>query len=142
MAPAPHETLVGVPSSGPARTMSLIPTRPPGRSTRAISANVASLSPDRTMTQFEMTTSTDASSSGICSMRAVEELDVRRAGLGGVAAGQLEHLDGGVEPVGEPGRADPAGRQQHVDAAAGAEVQHGLAGLQVGDGDRVAAARG
>ena len=142
MAPAPHETLVGVPSSGPARTMSLIPTRPPGRRTRAISANVASLSPDRTMTQFEMTTSTEASVERDLLDRAVEELDVGRAGLGGVAAGQLEHLDGGVEPVGEPGRADPAGRQQHVDAAAGAEVQHGLAGMQVGDGDRVAAARG
>ena len=140
MAPAPHETLVGVPSSGPARTMSLIPTRPPGRRTRAISANVASLSPDRTMTQFEMTTSTEASSSGICSMVPWRNSTLRRTGLGGVAAGEVEHLDGGVEPVGEAGRADPPGRQQHVDAAAGAEVQHGVAGLQVGDGDRVAAA--
>ena len=61
-------TVVGVPSSGWARTMSLIPTRPPGRRTRAISANVASLSPDSTMTQLEMTTSTDASGSGIASM--------------------------------------------------------------------------
>ena len=91
------------------------------------------------MTQLEMTTSTEASSSGICFDAAVEELDVRRPGLGGVAAGQLEHLDGGVESVGEAGRADPTGRQQHVDAAARAEVQHGVTGLQVGDGDRVAA---
>ena len=92
------------------------------------------------MTQFEMTTSTDASAERDLLDRAVEELDVARAGVGCVAAGELEHLDGGVEPVGETGRADPAGRQEHVDPAAGAEVQHDLARMEVGDGDRVAAA--
>ena len=71
--------------------------------------------------------------------RAVQELDVGRPGLGGVAARQLEHLDGGIEPVGEPARADPAGRQQHVDPAARAEVQHDLARMEIGHGDRVAA---
>ena len=73
-------------------------------------------------------------------MSAFEELDVGGAGLGGVAAGEVEHLGGHVEPVDVAGRADPLGRQQHVDAAAGAEVEHGLAGVEVGDGGRVAAA--
>ena len=85
-------------------------------------------------------TSTEASGSGIVLDAAVEELDVGGAGLGGVAAGEVEHLVGHVEPVGEAGRADPLGGQQHVDAAARAEVEHGLAGVEVGDGGRVAAA--
>ena len=61
------------------------------------------------------------------------------AGLGGVAAGQVEHLGGEVDPVRLAGWADPAGRQQHVDAATRSQVQHHLPGMEVGDGDRVAA---
>ena len=41
---------------------------PPGRSTRAISANTRSFSGDRLITQLEMTQSTEASSTGSCSM--------------------------------------------------------------------------
>ena len=94
------------------------------------------------MTQFEMTTSTLASGSGTSSIVPWRNSTFVDAGVGGVATGEVDHLDGGVEPVGEPARADPAGRQQHVDAAAGAEVQHHVAGTEVGDGDRVAASRG
>ena len=72
---------------------------------------------------------------------AAEPLDVGDAGLGLVAAGEVEHLVGHVQPVGQAGRADAAGGEQHVDPAAGAEVKHGLAVVQLGDRDRVAAAQ-
>ena len=42
--------------------------RPPGRSTRAASARTLRLSPARLITQLEITTSTEASGSGISSM--------------------------------------------------------------------------
>jgi hypothetical protein len=70
---------------------------------------------------------------------ALEELDVRRARGMGVAAGQLDRLDVGVHAVDVAGGSDPARRQQGVEAASGAEVEHCLAGLELGDGDRVAA---
>jgi hypothetical protein len=38
--------------------------RPPGLSTRAISASTAALSVERLMTQFEITTSTESAGSG------------------------------------------------------------------------------
>ena len=50
-------------------TTSLMPTRPPGRSTRATSARTAALSVERLTTQLLMTTSTEASPSGIDSIR-------------------------------------------------------------------------
>ena len=71
---------------------------------------------------------------------AVEELDVVDAGLDGVAASQFDHLGGGVEAVDEAGRSDSACGQQHVEAAARAEVEHGVAFVELGDGGRVAAA--
>jgi hypothetical protein len=48
--------------------MSLMPMRPPGRTTRAISVSTAALSVERLMTQLDMTTSTLLAGSGICSM--------------------------------------------------------------------------
>ena len=72
---------------------------------------------------------------------AAQPLDVGDAGLGLVAAREVEHLVGHVQPVGQARRADAAGGQQHVDPAAGAEVEHGLALVQLGDRDRVAAAQ-
>ena len=57
----------------------------------------------------------------------LQELDVVRARLLGVRAGELEHLVGHVEPVRLAGRADTAGGQQHVDAPARPEVEHRLA---------------
>ena len=49
-------------------TTSLIPTRPPGRSTRRISSNTFVLSADRLITQLEMITSTLPLGSGTSSM--------------------------------------------------------------------------
>ena len=117
-----------------------MPIRPPGLSTRAISVSTAGLSVERLITQFEMTTSTESAGSGICSISALEEVDVRDAGLARVLPREREHLVGHVEAVGGAGRADPLGREDHVDAAARAEVEHGLALAQVGDRGRVAAA--
>jgi hypothetical protein len=45
-----------------------MPMRPPGVSTRYISASTAGLSTDRLITQLEITTSTAASGSGTSSM--------------------------------------------------------------------------
>jgi len=72
--------------------------------------------------------------------RAVEELDVRRANSGGVTAGQLDHLDGGVDPVDVAGRPDPTSRQHHIEAAARAEVEHRVTLPQLGDRNGVAVA--
>ena len=49
-------------------TMSVMPIRPPGRRTRAISRKTERLSTARLMTQLLMTTSTDAAGSGIASI--------------------------------------------------------------------------
>ena len=69
-----------------------------------------------------------------------DELDVRRPGLGRVPLGQREHLVGHVEPDTLAGRADPLGREQHVDPAAGPQVEDALALAQLRDGGRIAAA--
>jgi hypothetical protein len=58
---------VAAPISGSAITSDTA-NRPPGRSTRAASRMTAGLSAERLMTQFEITTSTDASGSGSSSM--------------------------------------------------------------------------
>ena len=119
---------------------SLIPSRPPGRSTRNASASTRGLSADRLITQLEMTTSTCAVGQRDVLDVAVQELRVGHPGLGGVLAGQGDHVRGAVQAVGLSAGGDAAGGQQHVDPAARTEVQHGLSRAQLGDGDGVAAA--
>ena len=80
------------------------------------------LSVERLMTQLEITTSAWSSGSGISSMWSFQELNVLHPGLGLVHLGQLEHLVGHVEPVCLAARRDPLGREQHVYAAAAAQV--------------------
>ena len=58
--------------------MSLIPIRPPGLSTRAISVSTAALSIERLITQFEITTSTESGGQRDLLDHALEEVDVRR----------------------------------------------------------------
>ena len=70
---------------------------------------------------------------------ALQELDVRRAGLVAVLDRQSEHLLGHIEPVHLASRSDALGREQHVDTAARPEVEHGLAGMKVCDSRGVAA---
>ncbi|GAA1388268.1 hypothetical protein GCM10009613_25320 [Pseudonocardia kongjuensis] len=67
------------------------------------------------------------------------ELDVGRTDLGGVRAAQVDHVGARVDAIDVPARPDPAGREQHVQAAAGAEVEHRVAGVQLGHRDRVTA---
>ena len=97
------------------------------------------MSPDRLITQFEITTSTASSGQRDRLDRPLQELDVLDARLPLVVAGELEHLVGHVEAEGLAGRADAARGQEHVDPAAGAEVEHGLSRVQIGDRRWVAA---
>ncbi len=92
------------------------------------------------MTQLEMITSTESSGSGMFSIVPLRNSTFSTPASRLVGAGELEHLVGHVEAVGLAGRADAPGREQHVDAAAGAEVEHGLALVELGDRGRVAAA--
>ena len=84
--------------------MSVMPTRPPGRRTRAISAKTAGLSAARLTTQLLMTTSIEFGGQRDGLDVALEELDIGRAGLGDVALGEGEHLVGHVEAEGATGR--------------------------------------
>ena len=81
------------------------------------------------MTQFEMMTSTELSGSGICSISPFRNSTLATTGLPLIVPGQREHVVGHVETVGLARRADAARREQHVDAAAGAEIEHDLARL-------------
>ena len=105
----------------------------PRRSTTRLSAA-------RLITQLEMTTSTDASGERDLLEVALDELDVLDARRGRVGAGEREHLVGHVEPDRAAAGGDAPGADEHVRARAGAEVEHRLAGVQVGDGGRDAAA--
>src|SRR6185436_14629246 len=69
-----HSSMLRRISSGtePRTTTSDTAKRPPGLSTRNASASTRSLSPERLITQLEMITSTDASGSGIASIRPPE----------------------------------------------------------------------
>ena len=121
--------------------MSEMPRRPPGRSTRKLSAKTAGRSVDRLITQLEMITSTELSGSGIASI-----WPRRNSTFSAPAARALARARSSISsvmsrPYALPGRADPAGRQQHVDAAARAQVQHRLTRPQVRHRDRVAAAQ-
>ena len=80
--------------------------RPPGRRTRAASRSTCGLSPDRLMTQFEMTTSTDSSGSGIASISPLRNSTFSAPALRAFARASAEHLVGHVESVGLAGRSD------------------------------------
>ena len=92
------------------------------------------------MTQLEMITSTESSASGMSSIVPLTNSTFSTPASRWLRAGELEHLVGHVEAVGLAGRADAPGGEQDVDAAAGAEVEDGLALVQLGDRGRVAAA--
>jgi hypothetical protein len=85
------------------------------------------------ITQLEMTTSTVLSGRGMLSM-AFQEFDVLRAGLALVFVGQREHFVGHVEAVGFAGWPHAPGGEQHVDAAARAQIKHSFAGAQLREG--------
>src|SRR5215468_3883733 len=72
---------------------------------------------------------------------ALEELRVLDARLALVVAGEGEHLVRHVESVGFAGGPDAPGGEKHVDAAPRAQIQHGLAGLELGERRGIAAAK-
>ena len=105
----------------------------PRRSTRSLSA-------ERLITQLEMMTSTEPSGSGMASISPLRNSTLSTSGLALVLAREGQHLVGHVEAIGLAARPDPPGRQQHVDPAAGAEVEHRLAGAELGQRRGIAAA--
>ena len=113
-------------------TTSETPRRPPGLRTRAISRQdgclvggevdhaVRNHDVDRTCRQRDRFD------------RALEKDRVGRRRLRGVVSSEREHLVGHVEPVGVTRRADAFGGEDHVDSAAGAEVEHRFAFIDLG----------
>jgi hypothetical protein len=73
---------------------------------------------------------------------ALQELDVRRSGLLLVLSGKREHFVGHVQTVGLAGRAHALCRQENVDSASRAQVEHRLAGSEMSKGGRVPASQG
>ena len=129
-------------SSGESRssaTTSLTPTRPPGLSTRAISRSTCALV-GREVDDAVRDHDVDAlgRQRHVLDL-AAQEVDVGGSRLGLVALGEREHLLRHVEPVDDARGADAARGEQHVDAAARAEVEHRLSLPQLGDGGGVAA---
>ena len=70
---------------------------------------------------------------------ALQERHVLEAALALVLLGDGEHLVGHVEAERSSGGSDAARGQQHVDAAAGAQVEDGFTRLQLGECGRIAA---
>ena len=102
----------------------------------------AACRPERLITQLEMTTSTDVVGERHLLDVALEELDVLDAGLARRCARARSSISSVMSspmalPVGPTRRAE----MQHVDAAARAEVEHGLALVQIGDRGRVRRSR-
>jgi len=71
---------------------------------------------------------------------ALEKLDVGRARLALIVAGQRQHLVGHVEAIGLALRADAARDSSTSMPPPEAEIEHGFARLQLGERGRVAAA--
>ena len=128
-------------AGSPARTTtSDTANRPPGFSTRNASASTRALSPERLITQFEMITSTVFDGSGIASMWPLRNSTLFAPARCLVLEREREHLVGHVEAVRLAGRSDAPCREQHVDAAARAEVEDRLPFGELGERGRVAAA--
>ena len=98
------------------------------------------MSAERLITQLEMMTSTELSGSGMFSISPLRNSTFSMPALALVFIGESEHLVGHVEAVGFASGADAACGKKHVDAAAGAEVEHGFAGVELRKRGWVAAA--
>ena len=69
------------------------------------------------------------------------KLDIAGANLGRVFASLFQHLMRHVDADYLAGLADLAGCEKAIEAGAAAEINHGLARLESGDGLRIAAAK-
>ena len=117
-------------------TMSASASRPPGRSTRAASANTRRLSAERLITPLEITASNEPSSKGSSSIRARWKLTCSRR-----RRSDLASCSGVIStPMTEPA-ARPARGREHVHARAAAEIEHALAREQAREAEVVAHAR-
>ena len=92
------------------------------------------------MTQFEMTTSTELSGSGMFSISPFRNSTFCNAGFALVLAGEGQHFVGHVETVGFARRPHAPGGKQHIDAAAGPQIEHGFAGFELRQRRGIAAA--
>ena len=81
-----------------------------------------------------------SSGRGMSSMCPLRNCTFSAPAVGLVLLGQGQHLVGHVQAIGEAGRADASGREQHVDAAATAQVEHGFAWFELGQRGRIATA--
>ena len=68
----------------------------------------------------------------------LEEFDVLHAGTLLVLARQGQHFVGHVEPVSLSGGPNAPRREENVDAAARSQIEHGLAGIELSQGSRIA----
>ncbi len=125
--------------TSPRITTSDTASLPPGLSTRKASAKTWRLSTDRLMTQFEMITSTVLAGSGISSMVPLRNSTFVAPAFRLVRPGEGQHLVSHVQAIRLAGGPDALRREQHVDAAAAAEVEYDFACVQVREGGGVAA---
>ncbi len=127
--------------TSPRTTTSDTASRPPGFSTRNASRSTRSLS----ALQVDHAVRNDDVHRLVRKRDvldfALQELDVLRPRLPLILARQGQHLVRHVQTVGLARRTHAPRRQQHVDAAARAQVQHHLAGLQLGQRRWIAAAQ-
>ena len=72
--------------------------------------------------------------------RAADEFDVVDARVGGIPDGESQHLVGHVDAEGTARGTHTTGREDHVDPAAGAEVEDALTLAELGDRSGIAAA--
>ena len=93
------------------------------------------------MTQLEMITSTESSGSGIASISPFRNSTFSTPALRWFSRASASISSVMSRPYALPVGPDPPRREQHVDAAAGAEVEHHLALVQLGQGRGVAAAQ-
>ena len=98
------------------------------------------LSAERLMTQLEMITSTELSGSGIASISPFRNSTFSTPALRWFSRARASISSVMSRPYALPGGPDAPGREEHVDAAAGAQVQHRLALAKLGQRGRVAAA--
>ena len=100
--------------------------RPPGVSTRKISANTASLSGIRSITPFEITTSKLAPRERQPFRLALDAFHVRRAHFGDGRARFRQHLLRHVDAGDVPALANHLRRDERVGASPGTEIEHPL----------------
>ena len=114
--------------------------RPPGLSTRKASRSTRSLAAERLITQFEMMTSTVLSGSGMFSIWPFKNSTFSTPALRLFSLARASIPSVNIETVGLACGSDASGREQDVDPAARAEVEDGLARVELGKGRRIAAA--